>query len=173
FPGPDLFSRLRQRPCAPLLTMMWRRLEKFDAARLARRGQRGRELAGRLAPHYETPGSAAAEHSYWVMPVLADDPPATIARLARAGFHATQGRSLCVVPAPADSPQHLQPIRAKQLLRQAVFLPVYPEVPGDELDRLANVLTMQSALEVEPKRPLATPASGWPNRRVAFWPDRK
>lgn len=172
FPGPDLIPRLRQRPCASLMGLVARRLSHFNSARLERRGERGHQLAKRLAPRFCLPGHAASEHSHWVVPILADDPPAMIAYLARAGFHATQGRSLCVVPPPPDA--LLQPSTAQRLLGAAVFLPIYPELPERELDRLAKVLLVTShqpqaaALHVSPPPKRLPPgATSWPARTTS------
>ena len=139
FPADRLFERLRQQPSAPLVALLARRLKNLDMNRLRRRGERGRDLAGRLAGRFEVPGHAAAEHSHWIFPLLAADPPRLIERLARAGFHATQGRSMCAVAAPADR-QELRPRSAERLLRNGVFLPVYPELPEAEYERLSAVL---------------------------------
>ena len=139
FPAAGLIARLRRRPSAPLLALLARRLRQFDANRLQRRGERGRDLAARLQGHFAVPGHSAPEHSHWIFSVLANDPQRLIAQLARAGFHATQGWSMCAVAAPADRPE-LQPLNAKRLLQGGVFLPLYPELPGAECERLTTVL---------------------------------
>ena len=139
FPSDRLFDHLRQRPCAALLAVLSRRLARFDAERLRGRGERGRILAARLADRFLIPGHAAAEHSHWILPILAGDPQRLIERLGQAGFHATHGRSMCAVPPPADRP-HWEPRNAQRLLQGGVFLPVYPELPAVELERLVSVL---------------------------------
>jgi perosamine synthetase len=139
FPADRLFERLRQQPSSPLVALLARRLREFDARRLRRRGERGRDLAARLVGSFEVPGHAAAEHSHWIFPVLAADPKRLIERLARAGFHATQGRSMCTVASPEGRPE-LRPINAERLLRCGVFLPVYPELPEAAFERLSAVL---------------------------------
>lgn len=139
FPAAGILERLRQQPSAPLVALLARRLKNFDMNRLRRRGERGRDLAEGLKGSFEAPGNAAAEHSHWIFPVLVADPPRLIERLARAGFHATQGRSMCAVAAPADRPE-LRPRNAERLLRNGVFLPVYPELPEAEFDRLVGVV---------------------------------
>lgn len=93
----------------------------------------------RLEECFEVPGHAAAVHSHWIFPVLTADPERLIEQLALAGFHATQGRSMCAIAAPADRPE-LQPLNAERLLRDGVFLPVYPELPEAEFDRLVGVI---------------------------------
>jgi dTDP-4-amino-4,6-dideoxygalactose transaminase len=139
FPAERLFEQLRQQPSAPLLALLARRLQRFDAERLRRRAERGRELSARLLGSYEIPGSAAAVHSHWIFPVLTSEPDRLIEQLTRAGFHAPQGRSMCAIAAPGDRPE-LRPLSAERLLNSGVFLPIYPELPLRELDRLVIVL---------------------------------
>jgi dTDP-4-amino-4,6-dideoxygalactose transaminase len=139
FPAERLIEQLRQQPSAPLVALLARRLKRFDAERLRRRSERGRELAARLELHYTVPGCAAATHSHWIFPVLTSGPQRLIEQLARAGFHATQGRSMCAVAAPVGRPE-LAPINAQRLLREGVFLPVYPELPEAEFQRLTRLL---------------------------------
>lgn len=159
FPSDRLFEQLRQRPCAALSAAISRRLARFDADRLRRRGERGRILAARLADRFLVPGHAAAEHSHWIFPVLASDPQRLIERLGREGYHATQGRSMCAIPAPADRP-NLEPRKAQQLLREGVFLPVYPELPAAELERLVSVLLVLS--DDSEREPAASVAAAAP-----------
>lgn len=139
FPADRLFEQLRLQPSAPLLALLARRLKRFNADRLRQRSERGRELSARLQGSYEIPGSASAIHSHWIFPVLASNPNQLIDHLARAGFHATQGRSMCAISAPANR-LNLQPRSAEQLLREGVLLPIYPELPDAEFQRLAGVL---------------------------------
>lgn len=139
FPGPDLLGKLRQRPSAALLSLLARRLEHFDVGRLDDRAAQARRLIGRIAGRWFVPGAAAWEHTHWAVPVLAADPPRLIQRLARAGFQASQPRSLTAVAPPADRPQ-LTPRQAQRLIAEAVFLPVYRELPAREIERLAQVL---------------------------------
>jgi perosamine synthetase len=138
FPGPDLFAQIRRQPCAALLAVLARRLRRYDAERWRRHAEKGSSLARRLEPNMVCPGATASPHTYWVFPVLAENPRALIERLARAGFDATQGQSLCVVSAPTDRPS-LAAHAAERLLASVVFLPFYPELPPAESQRMAAV----------------------------------
>lgn len=149
FAGNGFFERLRQRPSMPLLKLLDHRMRAYQAERLARRVALAYRLADQLEADYELPGSAARDHSHWVFPVLTAEPAAMIHTLAAARFHATQGRSLAVVDPPADRPE-LEPSAARRLLREAVFLPLYPDLPTREVDRLAQVL-LKSPLRGSPR----------------------
>ncbi len=86
-------------------------------------------------------------HTYWVFPVAVDEPRRLMAELARAGFDATQGQSLCVVPPPAGRTA-IKARAAQELLSRLVFLPFYPELPADESQRMAEVVA--AAMKPEP-----------------------
>ena len=161
FPAAGLFKQLRQQPSAPLLALLARRLRRFDADRLRRRSERGHDLAARLAGNFTVPGDAAAVHSHWIFPVLAANPERLIERLAHAGFHATQGRSMCAVAAPSDRPE-LRPLNAERLLRDGVFLPVYPELPNVALDGLVSVVLEFAGNPQHRLAPSAAPTTAAP-----------
>jgi len=95
-------------------------------------------------------------HTYWVFPVAVDEPRRLMAELASAGFDATQGQSLCVVPPPAGRAA-LKARAAQELLSRLVFLPFYPELPADESQRMAEV--MVAAMKCEPVTAVADSAA--------------
>ncbi len=140
FPGSDFFRQIRQQPCAPLLAVLRRRLRSYDARRWELHAEKGRSLARILSTGgISCPGAAMAPHTYWVFPVAADEPKRLMGELARAGFDATQGQSLCVVPPPADR-MMLKARAAQELLARIVFLPFYPELPPAASERMAAVV---------------------------------
>jgi hypothetical protein len=69
---------------------------------------------------------------------------------------------MCAVAAPADRP-HLQPTSAERLLRDGVFLPVYPELPENELERLIGVIAAdrQHEFATAPATAAATAPRPW------------
>lgn len=156
FPGPDFFARIQQQPCAPLLAMLLRRLRTYDHRRLERRAAKGDFLTGLLAPRVLCAGRAATSHNSWVFPILVEDPGEVISALRDAGFDATQGHSMCVIPPPAERPENAANVAA-EIFRSIVYLPIYPEMPDEAFRKLA-----ESVLAVA-KRPSAmegTPATG-------------
>jgi len=151
FPGPGFFQRIRHQPPDPLLAMMVRRLWTYEESRLAERTARGEYLSRLLPADWQRPGCRAEKHSYWVFPILAEDPPGVIAALARAGFDATNRSSLRVIPPPEDRPE-LDPVLSRALLQRAVFLPFGLEMPLRAMRRMAEVLA--SLDRQPPPRPL-------------------
>jgi dTDP-4-amino-4,6-dideoxygalactose transaminase len=139
FPGPTFFEQIRRQPSSPLLALLARRLERFRPERVISRAGRGRTMTGLLGDSIRLPGAAMSDPTYWLFPVLAEDPPGIITAFQRAGFDATQGESLYVVPAPSHRPE-LDPVQAKEIVSKTVFLPVYAGMPDDALKRMAEVV---------------------------------
>jgi dTDP-4-amino-4,6-dideoxygalactose transaminase len=139
FPGDGLFAQLRRQPSASLLAVLHRRLRNHDPCRAERHAAKGRALASALRESVTCPGATVVPHTYWVFPVLVEEPKRLIERLARAGYDTTQGQSLCVVHAPKDRPGQ-SPVVAEGILAKAVFLPFYPELPHRESQRMAEVV---------------------------------
>lgn len=139
FGGDDFFPQIRRQPSASLWALLARRLRAYDARRIERRSALGRSLTDRIGGRFVIPGSSQRPHVHWVFPVLLANPPAAIARLREAGFDATQGSSLGVVPPPADRGE-LTARTAEQILRHTVYLPLYPELTERALTELAEAL---------------------------------
>jgi dTDP-4-amino-4,6-dideoxygalactose transaminase len=142
FRGGQLLAGIRRQPSAPLLAVLRRRLHGLDSSRREDQRLKAAWLARLLDRQVTCPTATALPHTHWVFPILVDDPHRAIARLRRAGFDATQGESLSVVPAPSDRPW-LDPCTARHALSHAVFLPVYPEMPVRSLRRMAHVLACE------------------------------
>jgi dTDP-4-amino-4,6-dideoxygalactose transaminase len=161
FPGPDLLVRVRRRPAGALVALLDRRLAQGDAA-ITRRLGPGSRLTGALVG-VDVPASQASEHTYWLVPVLAPDPDALVARLAARRFHATRGRAFAVVEhdpgvvAPA-------PVGARTLFEHAVFLPFTPEMGAEVLDELAAAVIDELARQERSGLTLASCATAAANR---------
>jgi perosamine synthetase len=157
FPGPNLLPLIRRRPSAPLLALMHRRIAFFNRRSLARRTQRGLRLLSLLNGALPSPGAAAKTHSFWVLPVLHDDPNELIRRMLNIGFDASRAHSMFVVPPPADRPA-LRAAMAEAMLPLIVHLPCYGEMPDSELRHLADEVrsTVQMAQEHKIRPPHAS-----------------
>jgi perosamine synthetase len=145
FPGDDFFAQIRRQPSSSLLAVLERRLRRRDGGRSERHVAKGKAMAASLQSTVSCPGAAVAPHTYWVFPVLVEQPAELLEHMTRAGFDATQGQSLCVVAPPPDRAQH-KAAAAEHLLAKVVFLPFYPELPPRQSQRMAAaVLAYQSA----------------------------
>jgi dTDP-4-amino-4,6-dideoxygalactose transaminase len=144
FAGGNLFADIRKQPSAPLLSLMARRLARFDFSRFCRRQVLGRRLLAALGQSVECP-TLDDDHAFWVFPVLCDKPLVMIEALRRAGFDATQGQSLRVVETPLRSAG--APV-AQGLLERMVFVPLCSEMSEATVDNLAQVILRASSLRI-------------------------
>jgi dTDP-4-amino-4,6-dideoxygalactose transaminase len=139
FAGQEFFKRIRQQPSAPLLTVLWRRLQTYDIDRLYQRAAKGRLLLRWLTGRIICPGQTVKQHSFWVFPVLVNDPATVIVLLRGSGFDATQGHSMCTVPPPVGRPDGGAQA-ASEILARTVYLPIYPEMPDLVMQEMAKVV---------------------------------
>jgi perosamine synthetase len=159
FPRDELISHLHHQPCAPLLSLLRRRLDRYTEDRLASHTQRGQHLLRLLqetCPEIQVPGSVTMPHSHWVVPILAEDPIQAIATLAGVGFDATQGQSLSVVEPPATHPEW-EPRNTRAVLKHLLYLPCYAGMND------GNLAAMTQALH-----PLASPGVSTNSRKVGL-----
>jgi dTDP-4-amino-4,6-dideoxygalactose transaminase len=145
FSANSFFDQIRRRPSSPLLAVLERRLRKFDPERWRQHIAKGNEMlsvlretdAPRILP--VSPGAKSGFNTFWVFPVLVDEPDRLIDELSKHGFDATQGQSLCVVSAANTSSEAKAPC-AESMLNRIVFLPFYPELPLHEARRLSDIV---------------------------------
>jgi dTDP-4-amino-4,6-dideoxygalactose transaminase len=139
FKGGDFFQKIRHRPSAALLALMGRRLAAADGSRIAARVRAALDLRARIGTSCELPGGDAPFHSYWVFTLASARPQELVARLAEAGFDATQAATLRTVPAPPGRPES-EPRAAQEILARTLYVPLYPEMSTRAIERLARVL---------------------------------
>jgi dTDP-4-amino-4,6-dideoxygalactose transaminase len=131
------FRRLRQRPCAPLLAMLCRRLRTFDRGWLAGRAAAGERFARRL-PEDAHPGGRSLRRTHWLVPVVVSDPQSLVLDLRKRGLDASQATSsIAVVEATAERPP---PTQGHRMMSGVVFLPVYPDLPPHALEAMVEVV---------------------------------
>lgn len=161
FAGGDFFPRIRQQPSAPLLAMMLRRFRAFDPSRLADQISKAQLLVQLLDGAVLCPAAKTDLHTYWVFPILVQDPTGVITKLRRKGFDATQGQSLCVVSPPARRPE-LAATAAADALPRIVYLPFYPQMPTRCVSRMARVLLGQGGYPAASERRLEDSVCRYP-----------
>lgn len=139
-----LFWKIRHRPGYPLLALLARRIRDYGPRQVQRR-MRVAELADAMMCGVPRPGRRAERHSHWVFPALVRDPDALAEKLWQSGFDATRGRwSLYVVQERAPHPRAEN---ANAVMSRVLYLPVYPAVPGQEIERLARIVSDFEAVE--------------------------
>ena len=133
--GP-LIPRIRQRPCAPLLRLLARRIAHPPHSQIAARAALALAVRAQLPPHMRV-GAGAATHCHWVLPVLAHDPEALVGLLRAYGLDATRRASSLALVAPsagqAETPQ------AAHLINQIVYLPLGPGMSAKRVTQLGRI----------------------------------
>ena len=132
-------NKLRQQPSLGMLRLIARRIYGFREGSLEERASRGRKLRDLIEDAVVLPGQANAVHSYWVFPMLVDQPRVFIDRLRENGFDCADLPRSQAVQAPDDRPG-LQPECAEQALADLVVVPCYPGMPDAELERQARII---------------------------------
>jgi perosamine synthetase len=144
-PERAFLRRLGQRPCAPLLAMLSWRLRTFDRGRLAGRTAAGERFARRLRTVDAHPGGLALRRTHWLFPVVVTDPEALIEDLRQRGLDASQATSSIAV---VEGNDRSSPAEARRMMSGVVFLPVYPDVPAQAFDAMADVVNEHTVGEV-------------------------
>jgi len=138
FAATDFFERIRHQPSAPLLSLLARRLNQPQAACRERRVALARAILDGL-PDRTSPGAAAAEHAWWLIPILDQEPDRLIQKLWERGFDATRGASSMGV-IEADEPGAAALPIARDVVQQLVYLPCDPRLTTAEITRLQQIL---------------------------------
>jgi perosamine synthetase len=131
--GEELQARIRRRPTPALLAVLRRRLRQVDRDRVAGRAAMGEKLRAGLPEAYLHPGDELLRRTHWLFPVWAPDPAALVAALAEAGIDVSTGTSNLVAVPDGDGSV---PECAGRLMSSIVYLPSYPELGEEGLERL-------------------------------------
>ena len=145
----ELFRSIRRQPSAPLLALLTRRLRTFDDARLARRTAAGERVARRLPSAVCHPGGLAPVRTHWLFPIVVPKSEVLVSALRRRGFDASRATSnITPVPTPRYLPE-LAPEEARRMMSRLAFLPVYPDLSDEALDRLVSAVEDATGLDPE------------------------
>ncbi len=126
-------ERFRHRPPDAMVALMSRRLAA--PADIARRKSAAEALLGAV-PGRHAPGSRALELTYWVTPVLTEDPDALRRKLMERGFDATRGTtSMRVI---GDEPERAT--GASGMMRRILYLPSPAHLPEAKRQELRALL---------------------------------
>lgn len=136
FPKGDFFTEIRKNPGSPLVKLMYRRFINYDYQIIMQRIERGKLLESLLPNSVSFSGQHADIKTYWAFPVLCSNPDMLVYALCKAGFDATHQSSLKIVESisnPGDG--NLETV--SKILNQIVYLPLYPEMPLSEFQKMA------------------------------------
>lgn len=141
FAGPGFFEKIRRQPSLPLLKLLKHKLAHFDPQETDRRRQLGQRFCQQVGDDVYVLGARMNRQTWWVLPILVENPDAIVPHLWDAGFDASNSCSLHSLVQDEDSV-------ATTILKHIVFLPLHSAMPQSELDRLAKTV-----LEAKPVKP--------------------
>jgi perosamine synthetase len=137
FAGGELFTKIRQQPCYPLIALLERRISHYSQRSIEERVAIAHGVKGSF-PQLEQPGQQAANHSHWVMPILSAAPDELVQHLWQHGFDATRGASsMMAVPLHGDNANSGD---AANTMQHILYLPMHPAMKPAEIHRLAKAL---------------------------------
>ncbi|QDV48340.1 aminotransferase class I/II-fold pyridoxal phosphate-dependent enzyme [Gimesia fumaroli] len=139
FADENLLAQLRQQPSTGTLRLLRHRLQTYNARRIHQRIQHAQRIITWLGLEQSQPELLDPRHSFWLFPLLNNQPERLIANLEQQGFDSTQRGRLAVVPPPADRPELNCP-HATHLLNLTVFLPCYPELTDAAVDAMCGLI---------------------------------
>lgn len=134
FPGKDILSRIRFRPCIPLKRLLAWKLTHYNSEKIEKRKIYAKNIVSNI-PRHLTIGCQNTHHSHWVLPIETDQPEILIAYLRKKGFDATSKASSLVSLSCTSktNTEHLD-------LRKLVYLPIYPQMNYKKQSELINYL---------------------------------
>ncbi len=138
----DLLTRLRQHPGAPLLRTLERRLSQPAAPSIAERVTVVERVSAAY-PGIARAGRRAPRHTHWLFPMVTARPDRLMQHLWTEGFDATRGASNLVCAAPPEG--RVVPEQATRLMRDVLYLPLYPTATMREMQRMADVIRTYDA----------------------------
>ncbi|MFB6357184.1 MAG: DegT/DnrJ/EryC1/StrS family aminotransferase [bacterium] len=137
FPGGEDMDVFRKTPCKALLRLLERRLQQDHDDTIRQRIQYAEKFI-ELVPDSRVPGSSSSDHVHWVLPFRSSNPDSLVKKLWKQGYDATRrGSSLVVVP-PEDTKPDITPERAREMIENLVYLPMYPPMKMKDLEKLAR-----------------------------------
>lgn len=132
----DLFGRIRVKPSLPLFLLIERRINKFRRDSIDFRSNYGMEILRKI-PETMKIGGTNKYHSFWVLPVEAQNPDKLIKVLRSNGFDATsKASSMIKLSTTLEIECHCDELKLDKL----VYLPLYPDMKLKDQLRLIKVI---------------------------------
>jgi dTDP-4-amino-4,6-dideoxygalactose transaminase len=116
-----------------MLRLLLHRLANLDPTYYDRRKQSAIVFFDLLKKTNSNLGNSVMLHSYWVVPLMTENPEMLMQTLRKAGFDSTTGTTSLKSLAEESS-------IATKLMRSILYLPIYPDVPLQEVARLAQLI---------------------------------
>lgn len=134
----ELLRRVRHRPCAALLRLLDRRRTTFDDGRVHRRGLAGQRAAERLGVDICVVGGGQPRRTHWLFALSLENPAHYMRPLRARGFDSARGTTSITAVAPPPSRPETEARTAQRIMDRLLFVPMYPEMPESERERLVD-----------------------------------
>lgn len=140
FQGDGFFVRIRHRPCPALQRLVNLRIRTYDTSRLVERAEAGRDLLQAI-PSRLAFGGDAADHTFWIFPIVCTDPEVWRRSLLAEGFDAARSStSMGVVDPPPDRSAEIASV-SREAMAHILYLPAYPGMSLRSRRRLAGLVS--------------------------------
>ncbi|MDH4121545.1 MAG: DegT/DnrJ/EryC1/StrS family aminotransferase [Deltaproteobacteria bacterium] len=138
FPDPaSLLRMIRQRAHPAIFRLLARKVNHFRPELLEDHKARIERLLTSINGRYTVLGNRAAKHTFWLLPLVCEDPENMLAHLRRQGFDATRATTSLqvIVPQGGGRPEQIAP-QAAWMMSHVVYVPFYPQTPLEHLIRV-------------------------------------
>ncbi|MEE3716017.1 hypothetical protein V2H45_04560 [Tumidithrix elongata RA019] len=116
-----------------MLRLLQNRLKHLDISHFDKHEHYARKCLSLLGDRIFYPGSKAVQYSYWLVPIMIDDPVLLMAKIRAEGFDTTRGTTSLRAIGEAF-------IQAKQLIENVLYLPIHPTLSEVQLLHLAQII---------------------------------
>jgi perosamine synthetase len=137
-PG-ELSAQLRYQAPVRLLYLLRRKLRRNKDRKFVDREQKAKALLGRLDAQYTVPGKTSFRNSFWIIPVLVDNPNALQKQLLQSGFDSTRGNHSLTAVESEDNQDFYAPA-AHMMIEKIVYLPNITGMAEKERRKLFEAL---------------------------------
>lgn len=135
----SLLMQIRFKPPVHLLFLLKRRLKKNSDSRFESRRQNARIFINDLKDHVTVPSIGASFHSFWVIPILADNPSGLQKMLLKYGFDSTMAdHSQKVIKKSGEKGIRLK--NAEYVMSRLIYMPDLSEMKKEDKKKLINLI---------------------------------
>ncbi|MGD9125929.1 MAG: hypothetical protein PVH19_01005, partial [Planctomycetia bacterium] len=140
--GP-LLPQIRFQPPLHLLFLLRKRLQANDDHKFEFREQETRRFLEKLGDAIMIPSLNARYHSFWVLPLLTNEPKRLQNKLLQNGFDSTQAKHSQTLITASNRKPH--PVNAACILDNVVYLPTITAIVRADQEKLIALLNANIA----------------------------
>ncbi len=125
FKSQDLLDQIRKRPSLPLRKLLARRFRTYNIDRFKECQAIGKLYDKYLPTQYKRIGMECSELTYWLYPILVDDPAVFVRGQRKLGIDAARGGTTSLTPVP--NREGVAPSSLEYIAEHLCFFPCYPK----------------------------------------------